>query len=151
LTLTAQDGALVAILFEAHRHAPVLAASGPSSDAELRVLREAQRQVEAYFAGELRAFDLPLAARGTPFQERTWTALRAIPFGASCSYAALALAVGAPRAVRAVGGANARNPLSIVVPCHRVIGKDGSLTGYGGGEDRKRWLLTHEARVAARA
>jgi methylated-DNA-[protein]-cysteine S-methyltransferase len=76
--------------------------------------------------------------------------LRAIPFGERCSYAALAAAIGAPRAVRAVGGANGRNPLSIVVPCHRVIGSDGSLTGYGGGEERKRWLLAHELRIAGR-
>ena len=115
------------------------------------VLKEATRQLDRYFSGKLRRFDLPLAARGTPFQERTWTALRAIPFGERRSYAALAAAIGAPRAVRAVGGANGRNPLSIVVPCHRVIGSDGSLTGYGGGEERKRWLLAHELRIAGRA
>lgn len=151
LTLAAGAGAIRGIYFETHRHAPDLAAGEPGAGDDLRVLREAERQLRAYFAGALRSFDLPLAARGTPFQQRTWTALRAIPFGERCSYAALAAAIGAPRAVRAVGGANGRNPLSIVVPCHRVIGSDGSLTGYGGGEDRKRWLLAHELRIAGRA
>jgi O-6-methylguanine DNA methyltransferase len=151
LTLAAEAGAIRGIYFETHRHAPELAPGEPAAGEDLRVLREAERQLRAYFAGALRSFDLPLAARGTPFQERTWTALRAIPFGERCSYAALAVAIGAPRAVRAVGGANGRNPLSIVVPCHRVIGSDGSLTGYGGGEERKRWLLAHELRIAGRA
>jgi methylated-DNA-[protein]-cysteine S-methyltransferase len=150
LTLVAEAGAIRGIYFETHRHAPGLAPGVPASGEDLRVLREAERQLRAYFDGALRSFDLPLAARGTPFQERTWTALRAIPFGERCSYAALAATIGAPRAVRAVGGANGRNPLSIVVPCHRVIGSDGSLTGYGGGEERKRWLLAHELHVAGR-
>lgn len=148
LTLLAEGGTIRGIFFETHRHAPSLSPGGPASEDELRVLRETERQLRAYFDGALRAFDLPLAARGTPFQERTWAALRDIPFGESRSYAALAAAIGAPRAVRAVGAANGRNPLSIVVPCHRVIGSDGSLTGYGGGEERKRWLLAHELRVA---
>lgn len=149
LTLVAFEGALRALSFETQRHAPAPVPDGPASAEDLEVLENAERQLRAYFAGQLRAFDLPLAARGTPFQQRTWTALRAIPFGESRSYAALALAIGSPRAVRAVGGANARNPVAIVVPCHRVIGSDGSLTGFGGGEDRKRWLLAHESRIAA--
>ena len=114
------------------------------------VLVEARRQVDAYFAGELTEFDLPLSAAGTAFQSRVWSALRTIPYAGSVSYAEIARRIGNPAAVRAVGAANGRNPIGIIVPCHRVIGADGSLTGYGGGLDRKQWLLAHEARVAAR-
>lgn len=113
-------------------------------------LAEARGQLEAYFAGRLRAFDLPLAPNGTEFQLRVWRALRDIPFGATISYAELARRVGNTAAVRAVGAANGRNPIPIIVPCHRVIGSDGSLTGFGGGIDRKRWLLTHEGALGAR-
>lgn len=103
----------------------------------------------AYFAGAVRALDrLPLAIGGTPFQQRVWTCLRHIPAGETRSYAALAQAIGCPTAVRAVGLANGSNPLALVVPCHRVIGSGGSLTGYGGGLERKRWLLAHEGRHA---
>lgn len=148
LLLTAEEAGLTSVWFEEHRHGPertaewrrAAQAGGPAA----RVLAEARRQLAAYFAGELTAFDLPLAARGTPFQERVWAALRDIPFGRTISYAELARRIGDPRATRAVGLANGRNPLSIVVPCHRVIGADGSLTGYGGGLARKRWLLGHE-------
>ena len=90
------------------------------------------------------AFDLPLDAHGTPFQQRAWSALREIPFGQTISYAELARRTGDVRAVRAVGAANGRNPIPIIVPCHRVIGADGSLVGFGGGLERKRWLLEHE-------
>jgi methylated-DNA-[protein]-cysteine S-methyltransferase len=108
------------------------------------------RALDAYFAGELDALAaLPRATGGTPFQRRVWAALGEIPAGATESYGTLAARIGAPRAVRAVGLANGQNPLSLVVPCHRVIGADGSLTGYGGGLARKRWLLDHEgARLA---
>jgi methylated-DNA-[protein]-cysteine S-methyltransferase len=109
-----------------------------------RTLAAAREQLEAYFAGSLREFDLPLAPAGTPFQLRVWEALRRIPFGETISYSVLARRIGAPDAVRAVGAANGRNPLPIIVPCHRVIGADGSLTGFGGGIERKRWLLDHE-------
>jgi methylated-DNA-[protein]-cysteine S-methyltransferase len=108
-------------------------------------LRLATNQLGAYFAGELTAFDLPLEPRGTPFQQRVWAALRQIPYGTTTSYGRLAARLGDPRAVRAVGLANGRNPISIVIPCHRVIGADGSLTGYGGGLHRKRWLLSLES------
>ncbi len=102
-------------------------------------------RIRAYFRGDLRALDdIPADGGGTPFERRVWAALRDIPAGATRSYSELARAVGRPNAVRAVGMINGRNPVSIVVPCHRVIGKDGSLTGYGGGLDRKRWLLQHE-------
>ncbi len=103
-------------------------------------------QFDDWFGGRRRQFDLPLTLCGTPFQRAVWQALAAIPYAATCSYAELARAVGRPRAVRAVGAANGANPLSIVLPCHRVVGTDGSLTGYGGGLEAKRWLLDHETR-----
>jgi methylated-DNA-[protein]-cysteine S-methyltransferase len=108
------------------------------------LLDEARRQLVAYFAGRLRAFDLPLAPNGTDFQRRVWSTLREIPFGATISYAELARRVSNAAAVRAVGAANGRNPIPIIVPCHRVIGSSGSLTGFGGGLHRKQWLLRHE-------
>jgi methylated-DNA-[protein]-cysteine S-methyltransferase len=102
-------------------------------------------QLAEYFAGERRTFDLPLNASGTAFQKRVWAALVEIPYGETTSYGKTAAAVGVSDAARAVGLANGQNPISIVVPCHRVVGADGSLTGYGGGLDAKRWLLAHEA------
>ena len=103
--------------------------------------------LRAYFAGDLHAIDsVPVDLNGTPFQQRVWTALRGIPAGRPVSYGSLARTIGAPAAVRAVGAANGANPVAIVVPCHRVIGSNGTLTGYGGGLDRKRWLLQHEHR-----
>jgi methylated-DNA-[protein]-cysteine S-methyltransferase len=109
------------------------------------VLRETARQLNAYFARELRDFDLPLVMKGTPFQIRVWRALQEIPYGETRSYAQQARLVGAPEAVRAVGAANGRNPIPIVVPCHRVIGSNGKLTGFGGGLPLKRWLLDLES------
>ena len=109
----------------------------------------ATEQLEAYFGGELRAFDLPLAPVGTAFQLEVWQALRAIPYGETRSYGELAATLGKPGASRAVGLANGRNPIAVIVPCHRVIGADGSLTGFGGGLPRKRWLLTHEQETAS--
>jgi methylated-DNA-[protein]-cysteine S-methyltransferase len=106
--------------------------------------REARQQLRSYFAGELREFDLPLDPRGTAFQRQVWDALRRIPYGATVSYAELAAAVGRPGAARAVGAANGRNPIAVVIPCHRVIGASGALTGYGGGLGRKRLLLDLE-------
>jgi methylated-DNA-[protein]-cysteine S-methyltransferase len=114
------------------------------------VLVEARGQLEYYFAARLREFALPLAPNGTDFQRRVWRALQAIPFGTTISYAELARRVGSSAAVRAVGAANGRNPIPIIVPCHRVIGSDGSLTGFGGGLDRKRWLLEHEGALSGR-
>lgn len=112
------------------------------------VLTETSRQLSAYFAGERTDFDLPLAPTGTPFQLRVWESLRDIPFAETINYGQLAGRIGNSKASRAVGLANGRNPISIVVPCHRVIGANGSLTGYGGGLDRKRTLLDLERRVA---
>lgn len=106
--------------------------------------REAIRQLQAYFAGTLKEFNLPLAPQGTRFQRAVWQALRSIPYGATVSYGEIARRIGKPKAVRAVGAANGRNPLPIVVPCHRVIGSDGSLTGFGGGLTTKRKLLDLE-------
>jgi methylated-DNA-[protein]-cysteine S-methyltransferase len=102
------------------------------------------RQVQEYFRGERKDFDLPLRSRGTNFQQRVWSELRRIPYGETISYGELARRLGNPAAVRAVGRANGRNPISIVVPCHRVIGANGTLTGYGGGIERKAHLLAHE-------
>jgi methylated-DNA-[protein]-cysteine S-methyltransferase len=114
------------------------------------VLEEAKRQLDAYFAGELELFDLPLAPQGTPYQRHVWQALCEIPFGVTISYAELARRIGRPTACRAVGAANGRNPIAIVIPCHRVIGSDKSLTGYRGGVEIKRWLIRHESTVAGR-
>ncbi|MDQ4081216.1 MAG: methylated-DNA--[protein]-cysteine S-methyltransferase, partial [Gemmatimonadota bacterium] len=114
------------------------------------VLAAAREQLEAYFDARLQQFDLPLEAQGTEFQHRVWNSLKRIPFGETISYAELARRVDKPKAVRAVGAANGRNPLMIIVPCHRVIGADGSLTGFGAGIDRKRWMLDHETRVLQR-
>jgi methylated-DNA-[protein]-cysteine S-methyltransferase len=112
------------------------------------VLDAAAAQLAEYFAGSRRTFELPLGPRGTGFQQRVWRALEAIPYGETRSYGELARAIGRPAASRAVGTANARNPISIIVPCHRVIAASGALTGYAGGMAAKRWLLDHEQRVA---
>ena len=108
------------------------------------VLKSAARQLKEYFAGDRRDFDLPVALHGTAFQRKVWEQLREIPCGETLSYGQLAKRIRQPSASRAVGLANGRNPVSIVIPCHRVIGADGSLTGYGGGIERKQWLLEHE-------
>lgn len=107
-------------------------------------------QLDAYLSGELTDFDLPLRPKGTTFQRRVWQELCKIPYGRTISYLELARRIGQPTASRAVGGANGRNPISIIVPCHRVIASGGGLGGYGGGLDRKRWLLEHEAENLAR-
>jgi methylated-DNA-[protein]-cysteine S-methyltransferase len=114
------------------------------ADRQAQPFAQALRQLEAYFTGTGRAFDVPLRLDGTPFQRQVWSALTEIPYGETWSYAQLARRIGNPKACRAVGLANGSNPISIIVPCHRVIGADGSLTGYGGGLERKRWLLAHE-------
>jgi len=113
-------------------------------DAATPPLRDAAVQLREYFDGRRREFDLPIRLRGTLFQRRVWDVLREIPYGATMSYGQLAKRIDNPNASRAVGLANGRNPVAILVPCHRVIGADGSLTGYGGGLERKQWLLAHE-------
>jgi methylated-DNA-[protein]-cysteine S-methyltransferase len=146
LLLVAGDGCLVGLELPVERH-PI---AWESRRRPSPVLDRAARQLEDYFAGRSTTFDLPLDPRGTEFQRSTWRALLDIPFAVTWSYGQLARVVGRPRASRAVGAANGRNPIAIVIPCHRVIGSDGSLTGYGGGVRAKRWLLEHEVRVAGR-
>lgn len=140
LTIAADDLGITAVAFPGDISVPKDAAANP-------LVREAERQLRAYFAGKLTRFDLPLNPSGTVFQKSVWQALCAVPHGATASYGEIAAAIGNPKASRAVGLANGRNPIAIVVPCHRIIGRDGSLTGYGGGLDRKRWLLAHEQRA----
>lgn len=139
LTLHSDGAALTGLEFDEPRYP--LAASPRGED---KVLAQARRELDAYFAGKLRAFNVALAPCGTPFQQKVWAALRAIPYGATRTYGQQALAIGQPKAVRAVGLANGKNPISIIVPCHRVIGASGSLTGFGGGLPRKQTLLDLE-------
>jgi methylated-DNA-[protein]-cysteine S-methyltransferase len=142
LYLVDNGTALIRIDFTEHPvHAECRAECRPE---ETALLRRAATQLREYFAGERRVFDLPLAPAGTDFQRGVWKALEGIPYGETRSYRQIAAAVGRPQACRAVGGANHNNPLSIVIPCHRVIGADGGLTGYGGGLDRKKHLLLLE-------
>jgi len=139
LRLLACDGALCGVYMNIQNAPPA------TSDPDDPVLQRAAEQLREYFAGTRRDFDLPLRPRGTEFQQTVWRALLEIPYGVTRSYAELAAAIRRPTACRAVGGANGKNPLGIVVPCHRVIGHHGALTGYAGGHNNKRWLLTHEA------
>jgi methylated-DNA-[protein]-cysteine S-methyltransferase len=144
MLLAAAGEAVFAIDFTDSRNAPAMAANW-RRDPGHPTLRAAKAQLAEYFAGARRAFDLPLAARGTSFQRRVWTAIAAVPFGSTLSYAELARRAGAPAAVRAAGAATGRNPWAIVVPCHRIVGSGGALTGYAGGLERKRALLALEA------
>lgn len=146
LQLFTDGSALTAIHFEDHHPTPRIVAEDTRSHP---VLDRAAEQLSEWFAGERRSFDLRLAPRGTEFQRAVWRALEAIPFGELRAYADIARVIGRPGSARAVGTANARNPLSIVVPCHRVVGTGGALTGYAGGLARKAWLLAHERRRAA--
>jgi methylated-DNA-[protein]-cysteine S-methyltransferase len=150
LKLVAQENALVAVLWE-HERENRIALGAMTSDPGHPVLIEAQRQLEEYFRGRRTEFELPLNPRGTEFQKGVWRALRRIPFGATRNYADLARELGVPGGARAVGAANGKNPLAIVVPCHRVLGTDGSLTGFAGGLGIKAKLLDFEARRAARS
>jgi methylated-DNA-[protein]-cysteine S-methyltransferase len=147
LTVVGEDDQLVGLYFE---NATLVEARPDGWTRDDRRLASAVEQLDEYFAGARTRFDLPLAPRGTAFQQAVWAQLLLIPYGETWSYGQLARAVGKPSASRAVGAANGRNPLSIVIPCHRVIGADGSLTGYGGHVSRKLVLLDHEARVASR-
>jgi methylated-DNA-[protein]-cysteine S-methyltransferase len=124
---------------------PAAGAHDGADDDDAGVLSEAAAQLDAYFAGELRRFEVPLAPRGTAFQQSVWVAVARIPYGATASYGEVAATLRRPSACRAVGAANGRNPLPIVIPCHRVVGSAGALTGYGGGLERKRALLDLEA------
>ncbi|MEM6459448.1 MAG: methylated-DNA--[protein]-cysteine S-methyltransferase [Planctomycetota bacterium] len=144
LRLLADDTHLRRIDFAHSRRLPALPGDAETDDAGHPVLDAASRQLDRYFAGRLTAFDLPLRPEGTAFQRSVWAELRRIPYGVTTTYGRLAATLGRPDAARAVGLANARNPLSIVVPCHRVVGADGGLTGFAGGIDTKRRLLRLE-------
>lgn len=162
LLLTSDGEALTGVHMEDHEGGPQALSGFLSSDSDrvagfsslptlsweagdaIPVLQETQKQLEAFFNGKLEAFDLPLRPTGTLFQRTVWDELTRIPYGKTISYGELAKRIGNPVASRAVGLANGKNPIAIVIPCHRVIGSDGKLTGYGGGMDRKKWLLEHE-------
>jgi methylated-DNA-[protein]-cysteine S-methyltransferase len=149
LLLTSSEGKLTRLWMALQQGMPA-----PGPDPAWRrddaAFRQAREQLGAFFAGELCTFELPLNLHGTPFQKQVWQGLLSIPYGTTMSYGQLAERIGRPAASRAVGAANGKNPIGIIVPCHRVIGANGTLTGYGGGLDRKQWLLTHETGVLAR-
>ena len=147
LRVSGDGSAITEILFERGRGALPPPPEDRRADTPFR---DAICQLEAYFAGELETFELPVAPSGTPFQLVVWSRLREIPYGVTISYGELARTIGRAHASRAVGAANGRNPIPIVIPCHRVVGSDGSLTGFGGGIETKRWLLRHEARRRSR-
>lgn len=144
LTLVAEGGALAGLYMEQHRHRPALETFGPRQP-EHPVFATVELQLKEYFARQRREFDVPLHFAGTPFQCRVWTELNTIPYGETITYGQLAEQLGQPTASRAVGLANGKNPISLIVPCHRVVGSTGSLTGYGGGLERKRHLLDFES------
>ncbi len=145
LGLVASERGLAAVLWERERPGRVVLPAALEVG-QHPLLDETVRQLQAYFKGRLKRFALPLDPHGTEFQRTTWQALSAIPFGTTRTYAQIASDIGRPAAARAVGAANGRNPISIVVPCHRVIGADGSLTGFAGGLEAKAYLLRHESR-----
>jgi methylated-DNA-[protein]-cysteine S-methyltransferase len=148
LTLAARDGRLCALHFGDEQAAVIEALTRRAKSGTVSTTPDpagATSALRAYFGGDLDAFDrVDVVLDGTPFQQRVWTALRKVRAGRTASYSDIACAIGAPAAVRAVGAANGANPVALVVPCHRIIGSSGSLTGYGGGLNRKRWLLQHE-------
>ena len=144
LLLVGRKGVLSGLYVADHERCPsVTAAAVEDHDAFV----DARAQLDEYFTGSRRTFELHVELHGSPFQRRVWQALLDVPYGQTASYGEIARRLGVPTAARAVGAANGRNPVSIVVPCHRVIGASGTLTGYGWGTDRKAWLLDHEARA----
>ena len=146
LQLTAEDGVLTRLFMDAQRHAPAVSEAWRDDRAALANVVE---QLDAYFNGELTEFDVVLDPAGTGFQRAVWAALRTVRYGETCSYGEIAAQIGRPAASRAVGQANGRNPIAIIIPCHRVIGSGGSLTGYGGGLEVKRALLELEGATLA--
>jgi methylated-DNA-[protein]-cysteine S-methyltransferase len=146
LKLVASDSGLAAILWE-HDDPKRVRLGDLMEDPSHPILRQAEQQLSEYFAGERQAFTVDLDMQGTAFQKKVWAALLMIPFGETRTYADIARQVGNPKACRAVGAANGRNPVSIIAPCHRAIGSDGSLTGFAGGLDAKRYLLTLEGKA----
>ncbi|MDF0528806.1 methylated-DNA--[protein]-cysteine S-methyltransferase [Tsukamurella sp. 8F] len=152
ITMTARDTGLTGLYFEGHKYLPGADAYGERVDAAADpLLAQAVRELDEYLRGERRMFGVPVATSGDVFSERVWEMLRAIPFGETTTYGALATRLGDRHLAQAVGQAVGHNPVSIVIPCHRVVGADGSLTGYAGGLDRKRWLLDHEEPAEASA
>jgi methylated-DNA-[protein]-cysteine S-methyltransferase len=157
LTLTSAGGFLTGMTMEGQKHVAAPEPGGPIPSASFGnvdddpCLAAVKDQLGAYFAGTLTEFDIPVKLTGSDFQRRVWRCLQDIPYGETISYGQLARQVGNPNASRAVGLANGRNPVAVIVPCHRVIGADGRLTGYAGGLDRKTWLLHHEAAVVTAA
>jgi methylated-DNA-[protein]-cysteine S-methyltransferase len=165
LTLAASETALTGVYFPSSRHGPPpiipplhegergpggeVRRGAEASGAANEILSRARQQLAEYFARARMTFDLPLAAAGTDFEHSVWDYLRTIPFGATTSYGEIARRLGDARNARAVGAANGKNPIPIIVPCHRVIGANGDLTGFGGGIERKRWLLEHEGALLA--
>ena len=147
LTIAASDAGLHAIEFPGDSY---LLPRRDWREGDHPLLARAQAQLDEYFTGSRKRFDLPLAPQGTPFQRQVWQRLATIPYGDTLSYGALAASLDMPAAARAVAGANARNPLSIIVPCHRVVARDGRLSGYAGGVERKQWLLDLERRARMR-
>ena len=134
--LIEEDGAIIGLYFR----------DGTSDSAPNPILDLCEKELSAYFDGKLQQFTVPVYLKGTPFRQQVWEALKTIPYGKTVSYKDIAIQIDSPKAVRAVGGANHNNPVSIIVPCHRVVGANGSLTGYGGGLDAKKWLLGLEAK-----
>jgi len=147
LLLTGDRQSLCGVYICQQKHEPLVRPDWNHSDS---MFEQPMLQLQEYFTGTRVSFDLPHSPKGTEFQKRVWLELCRIPYGTTCSYRELATEVGNSNASRAVGMANGKNPISIIVPCHRVIGADGSLTGYGGGLDAKKWLLSHESRFANR-
>ena len=143
LYLIRDASALIGLYLAGQKHVPDRAYWG-QLDTRCSLLREVQRQLDQYFQHQRRTFDLPLNPMGTDFQKQVWQQLRQISYGQTWSYGELAQSLGQPTAARAVGAANGRNPIAIIIPCHRVIARNGKLTGYAGGVDRKQWLLSHE-------
>jgi len=139
ITLTANKGALTGLYF-----GDILKEDREVTEADSEVLTLCRQELDSYFKGKLKKFTVPLNLEGTPFRKKVWEALLQIPYGETLSYKDISIMVDNPKAFRAVGGANHNNPVSIIVPCHRVIGSDGSLTGYGGGIENKKWLLDFE-------
>ncbi len=147
LTIVAENDGIVAIRFESESEHMSSQSPMEVGAGEHAILDNAVRQLEEYFGGARTEFDLPLVPRGTPFQQQAWQVLRTIPYGETITYGEQARRLGDPNKSRAVGSANGRNPIPIVVPCHRVVGANGHLTGYAGGIEVKAWLLDHEWRV----
>lgn len=143
LCLIRDAASLIGLYLDGQKYVPDRAYWG-QQDPQCQLLRKVQRQLDEYFQHQRRTFDLPLNPTGTTFQKQVWQQLQQIPYGQTWSYGDVAQELGQPTAARAVGAANSRNPIAIIIPCHRVVASNGNLTGYAGGVDRKQWLLSHE-------